>query len=317
MQLGWRARPAPPHLAAPPRAHPRAGADDGDYEGELLPYITGDKQAPVPTYFIGGWGQGSRQALEALSGSSGANVHYLGRSGVAADGGPGCRYHGEADVKLLQAALAAEGDVDLLLTCDWPSRVLDALPLGTLPQGMRTSTGVPTAAEAALAARPRYHVAGSRRTFYARAPYLNADLGAGAHVTRFVGLAEVGNPAKQKWLHALGLAPAVEMTPEQLQAVPEGSTASPYAAGGGGEEGEGPGGRKRGVKEEEDLGSQDWRWQQQQKRQKGPGGPVAAPSLGACVLGCWQCMAAGGLWGGMGGCAGFTRACPPPFGAAV
>ena len=189
-----------------------------------------------------------------------------------------------------------------------PLRVTDTAALERLVAGAR---------EAALAARPRYHVAGSRRTFYARAPYLNADLGAGAHVTRFVGLAEVGNPAKQKWLHALGLAPAVEMTPEQLQAVPEGSTASPYAAGGGGEEGEGPGGRKRGVKEEEDLGSQDWRWQQQQKRQKGPGGPVAAPSLGACVLGCWQCMAAGGLWGGMGGCAGFTRACPPPFGAAV
>ena len=31
-----------------------------------------------------------------------------------------------------------------------------------------------------------------KRCFYARPPYLNADLGAGSHVTRFVSLAEVG-----------------------------------------------------------------------------------------------------------------------------
>lgn len=45
------------------------GADDGEFGGELLPYITGEKQAPLPTYFIGGWGSGSKQALEALSGA--------------------------------------------------------------------------------------------------------------------------------------------------------------------------------------------------------------------------------------------------------
>ena len=46
-----------------------AGPDEGDYTGELLPYITGEKKAPIPTYFIGGWGAGSKQALEALSGA--------------------------------------------------------------------------------------------------------------------------------------------------------------------------------------------------------------------------------------------------------
>lgn len=34
-----------------------------------MPYIKGDKQAPVKTYFIGGWGHGSKQALEALEGA--------------------------------------------------------------------------------------------------------------------------------------------------------------------------------------------------------------------------------------------------------
>ena len=33
-----------------------------------MPYIKGEKQAPVKTYFIGGWGHGSKQALEALEG---------------------------------------------------------------------------------------------------------------------------------------------------------------------------------------------------------------------------------------------------------
>lgn len=40
--------------------------------------------------------------------------------------------------------------------------------------------------------------------------------------------AQVGNTGKQKWLHALGLTPAGEMTPEQLTAVPDGSTANPF-----------------------------------------------------------------------------------------
>lgn len=39
-----------------------------------------------------------------------------------------------------------------------------------------------------------YHIAGSMGVFYAREPYLNAD---STHVTRFIGLAQVGNKKKQ------------------------------------------------------------------------------------------------------------------------
>lgn len=83
------------------------------------------------------------------------------------------------------------------------------------------STGSTHIAELAALARPRYHFAGSKNTFYARPPYLNADLGAGSHVTRFIGLACVGNVAKQKSLHALGLTPAAQMDLETLQQKPE------------------------------------------------------------------------------------------------
>ena len=76
-------------------------------------------------------------------------------------------------------------------------------------------------AEIAALVRPRYHFAGTKNTFYARPPYSNPDLGAGSHVTRFIGLAAVGNVAKQKSLHALGLVPAAEMDMETLQQKPE------------------------------------------------------------------------------------------------
>ena len=79
-------------------------------------------------------------------------------------------------------------------------------------------------AELAALVRPRYHFAGTKNVFYARPPYMNADLGAGAHVTRFIGLASVGNMAKQKSLHALGLVPAASMGVQALQQKPEASS---------------------------------------------------------------------------------------------
>lgn len=42
-----------------------------------------------------------------------------------------------------------------------------------------------------------YHIAGSMGVFYAREPYSNIDA---MHATRFLGLAPVGNKAKQVWL---------------------------------------------------------------------------------------------------------------------
>ena len=51
---------------------------------------------------------------------------------------------------------------------------------------------------------------------------------AGAHVTRFISLAEVGNTSKQKFLHALGLVPAADMDLATLKARPANTTPSPY-----------------------------------------------------------------------------------------
>jgi len=40
----------------------------------------------------------------------------------------------------------------------------------------------------------RYHIAGTKGVFYSREPYVNDSA---AHVTRFIGLANVGNKEKQ------------------------------------------------------------------------------------------------------------------------
>ena len=50
---------------------------------ELSAYLTGAQTVPVPTYFVGSFGAGSRRAMAALAASSSADVTYLGRRRVA------------------------------------------------------------------------------------------------------------------------------------------------------------------------------------------------------------------------------------------
>jgi hypothetical protein len=87
----------------------------------------------------------------------------------------------------------------------------------------------------------------------------------GAHVTRFIGVAEVGNPTKQKSLHALALTPAVQMDVAELQQKPPDTTPLPYQATSGG---------KRSLPEDDSgLGEQVWPFKlysaMQEKLQRG------------------------------------------------
>lgn len=60
----------------------------------------------------------------------------------------------QADVKRLKdAAERADGDIDILLTCEWPEGVTaGAAPL---PDGANRTSDDPVAAEVAVAIRPR------------------------------------------------------------------------------------------------------------------------------------------------------------------
>ncbi|MEW5297133.1 MAG: hypothetical protein WDW36_000361 [Sanguina aurantia] len=273
---------------------------DPDPKG-VLGFATGEVAVPVPTYFIGGHGQGSSALLSALPASAG-QLHYLGRSGVtnvlglnvafldgtyneshyyssqngASDSDansdpsapPTSRHYSQADVARLKTALQGmEGDVDVLLTCEWPAGVTRGIPDSLLQPGAHPSTaGSPTVAELAHLARPRYHFAGGAPVHLARPPYLNKDLGAGPRVTRFISLAPAQNTSKAKALHALALIPSRDMELEALAVVPEGVSPSPYD---GMRPAAGPGGRGRGMEDQELPSGQEWRWQPQNgKRQK-------------------------------------------------
>ncbi|GIL82920.1 hypothetical protein Vretifemale_11824 [Volvox reticuliferus] len=142
-----------------------------------------------------------------------------------------CPYYTKEDVEWLKAQLQAlQGEVDVLLTCEWPRGITTGIegPL-PLPQNFRPdASGSDVVSELVDLARPRYHIAGGEVIHYTRPPFFHRDLGAGIRVTRFVGLAPQGHPSKAKALHALSLVPAANMEPEALSVVPEGCTPSPF-----------------------------------------------------------------------------------------
>eukprot|EP00208_Stichococcus_sp_RCC1054_P002085 CAMPEP_0206146064 /NCGR_PEP_ID=MMETSP1473-20131121/29358_1 /ASSEMBLY_ACC=CAM_ASM_001109 /TAXON_ID=1461547 /ORGANISM="Stichococcus sp, Strain RCC1054" /LENGTH=638 /DNA_ID=CAMNT_0053542501 /DNA_START=442 /DNA_END=2358 /DNA_ORIENTATION=+ len=277
---------------------PIAGAseDSAAPDAETIKFLTGKQEVPVPTFFIGAFGAGSRQAMAAAEASGTARLQWLGAAGVvrlkglnvafldglAAPRGQGNagtdpttlhggRYNTKVHWDALTAAVErTEGDIDLLLTCDWPADVAAGLPSNAGPPDGAAAGGSEPLSAIAVAIRPRYHVCGGRGVFWARLPYMNKDLGAGSHATRFIALAAVGNAAKQKSLHALGMVPAAHMDASALNARPEGATGSPYEAAAAS--------RKRSAAEsrDEELGIQDWRWQDRKRARP----PAAAPSLG-------------------------------------
>ena len=60
--------------------------------------------------------------------------------------------------------------------------------------------GSAAVSQLALMLKPRYHFAGTQGAYYERQPYRNHRVinEASRHVTRFIGMARVGNPAKKK-----------------------------------------------------------------------------------------------------------------------
>ncbi|KAI3845553.1 hypothetical protein MKX03_019702, partial [Papaver bracteatum] len=71
-----------------------------------------------------------------------------------------------------------------------------------------------------------YHFAGTKGVFYSREPYSNPEA---KHVTRFVGLAPVGNKDKQKFIHAISPTPASMLSADEMSNRPPNTTLSPYS----------------------------------------------------------------------------------------
>uniref|UniRef100_A0A2P2JC73 Uncharacterized protein MANES_03G034200 n=2 Tax=Rhizophora mucronata TaxID=61149 RepID=A0A2P2JC73_RHIMU len=267
--------------------------DSPDRLEEFMGYVEGRSPIPLPTYFIGDYGVGALKVLSATSKHSGNlgfkmdglkicdNLYWLRGSGKFTLHGLSVAYlsgrqssdgqqfgtYSQDDLDALRALAEEPGIVDLFLTNEWPSGVINRASTSEIPLGISDSAGSDSSVSELVAEiKPRYHIAGTKGVFYAREPYSNIEA---VHVTRFLGLASVGNRDKQKFVHAISPIPASTMSAPEISTKPPNSTLSPYASV------EKTAYPKEVTKRPSDSASdpQYWRYDISQKRQKhGSGG---------------------------------------------
>lgn len=233
--------------------------DSAEQLEEFTDYIEGGggggggrSQIPLPTYFIGDYGVAAPKVLSTASRNSanlgfkmdgfkicdnlfwlrgsgkftlhGLSVVYL--SGRQSSNGQHFGTYSQDDVDALRALAEEPGVVDLFLTNEWPSGVTNRASASDIPAGFLDTTGSDSSVSELVAEiKPRYHFAGTKGVFYAREPYSNVDA---VHVTRFFGLAMVGNKDKQKFIHAISPTPASTMSAAEISMKPPNTTLSPY-----------------------------------------------------------------------------------------
>ncbi|KAK4483663.1 hypothetical protein RD792_010864 [Penstemon davidsonii] len=264
---------------------------------EFNAYIDGRSKIPIPTYFIGDYGVGAPKVLSAAAKGSAnlgfkmdgfkvcENLYWLRGSGKFMLHGLSVAYlsgrhsasgqqfgaYSQDDVDSLRALFEEPGIVDIFLT--YPCcrlKVLNCYSLSLsllssysllLPSGMSDQAiGDSTLSELVAEIKPRYHIAGTIGVYYAREPYINAGA---VHVTRFIGLAQVGNKDKQKFIHALSPTPASTMSAAEICTKPPNTTVSPYSVSEEAISGD------RAIKRPGDSDDmQHWRYDVSQKRQK-------------------------------------------------
>ncbi|KAJ7955895.1 zinc finger CCCH domain-containing protein 64 [Quillaja saponaria] len=225
-----------------------------DQLNEFMDYIEGRSHFLLPTYFIGDYGVGAAKVLLATSKDSanrgfkmdglkvcenlywlkgsgkftllGLCVAYL--SGRKSTDGQQFGTYSQDDVDALRAIAEEPGIVDLFLTNEWPSGITSRAGAADIPSGMSDSIGSDaTISELVTEIKPRYHIAGTKGVFYAREPYCNIDA---VQVTRFIGLAAVGNKDKQKFIHAISPTPGSTMSSTEIAMKPPNTTLSPYTS---------------------------------------------------------------------------------------
>ena len=114
--------------------------------------------------------------------------------------------------------------VDILLSSDWPQGI------GSQDNEVKPTDGIALISRLAVKLRPRYHFAGQKGVFYERVPYRNHRVMVQnqRHVTRFIGMAKVGNPEKKKWIYAFNIVPMKQMSRSDLIAQPPSASDIPY-----------------------------------------------------------------------------------------
>ncbi|CAD5224474.1 unnamed protein product [Bursaphelenchus okinawaensis] len=115
--------------------------------------------------------------------------------------------------------------IDVLVTSVWPHDVAKH----SINQPGKENIGSKQVSRLAAALKPRYHFAGMG-SHYERSPYRNHRVlvEAAQHTTRFIGLAAVGNPDKEKWIYAFNVKPMRFLSRTELTAQPPNTTEFPY-----------------------------------------------------------------------------------------
>ncbi|PIA43027.1 hypothetical protein AQUCO_02000462v1 [Aquilegia coerulea] len=267
---------------------------------ELMDYIEGKSQIPIPTYFIGDYGVGAAKLLSIASThlenrgfkidglkicnnlyclkGSGLSIAYL--SGKHPSETQKFGAYSQDDIDALRAWAEEPRIVDLFLTNEWPSNVSKRADVSDAPAEVTDPAGSdPTISELVAEIKPRYHIAGTKGVYYAREPYSNTE---SSHVTRFLGLAPVGNKDKQKFIHAISPTPASTMSSTEICMKPANTTLSPYAVEAGTTQAKRP--------NSIDSDTQFWRYDVSQKRQRQGNGKTEKLcfkflSSGSCLQG--------------------------------
>ncbi|GMS79289.1 hypothetical protein PENTCL1PPCAC_1464, partial [Pristionchus entomophagus] len=214
----------------------------GPNEDENERVTSGAIEFPIPTYILGPCCPSTSSMYPEESEEFSSNVTYLGRRGLlntasglqiaylsGVDGSrPNQFTFGWDDVQELLVPIRASSGflgVDILLTSMWPAEVAKHAH----NQPPREVEGAPLLSRLASALKPRYHFAGMG-THYERDPYRNHRvlLEPAQHVTRFIGLAGVGNEEKEKWIYAFSIQPMKKLIRSELTVQPPNSSEFPY-----------------------------------------------------------------------------------------
>ncbi|XP_069960745.1 CWF19-like protein 1 isoform X2 [Cherax quadricarinatus] len=133
------------------------------------------------------------------------------------------------DITSLETQATSNPAIDILITSQWPNAVCNFAkkPDGCDPE----TTGSTMVSRLAFKMRPRYHFSGMEGVYYERLPYRNHKVlkEKSRHISRFIGLAKVGNPEKHKWLYAFNITPLIHCDAAELTRQPPDVTECPYS----------------------------------------------------------------------------------------
>ncbi|CAG8485377.1 4707_t:CDS:10 [Scutellospora calospora] len=206
----------------------------GENTGEINCLLSDEIKIPITTCFMHGKYELPDIVKERVENNNGEfcqNLLYLGNQGSITT------THG-IKIAFVSGILNSSIDkiptqVDILLTYEWPK---DITRLSS--QEIRDVSGSNEVAQLAAKFKPRYHFATSENVFFKREPYQNTPSNFTAEdddtklnigiPTWFVGLAEVGNPNKEKWYYGFNLVPLMRMPQSAPLSYPKDMTECPF-----------------------------------------------------------------------------------------